>query len=101
MRSSCVLNCAYVIAHSERKSQKFHVVSRPLTPSLIAAHHQHPQAPLLSVLPFHIPHTMSKRQADTYLTKEPSRNRPDDDSENERDRVDPVQLASKDVMATR
>jgi hypothetical protein len=44
---------------------------------------------------------MSKRHADTYLTKEPSRNRPDDDFENERDKVDPVQIASEEVMATR
>jgi hypothetical protein len=45
---------------------------------------------------------MSKRQADTYLTKEPPRNRPaGDDFENERDKIDPVQLASEEVMATR
>jgi hypothetical protein len=44
---------------------------------------------------------MSKRQADTYLTKEPSRNRPDEDYENERDKIDPVQRASEEVMATR
>lgn len=44
---------------------------------------------------------MSKRQADTYLTKEPSRNRPDEDYENERDKIDPVQRASDEVMATR
>lgn len=46
---------------------------------------------------------MSKRQADTYLTKEPRRNRPDedDDFESERDKIDPVQIASEEVMATR
>jgi len=45
---------------------------------------------------------MSKRQADTYLTKEPRRNRPDgSDIENERDKIDPVQIASEEVMATR
>jgi hypothetical protein len=44
---------------------------------------------------------MSKRQAGTYLTKEPSRNQHDDDFENERDKVDPVQVASEEVMATR
>lgn len=45
---------------------------------------------------------MSKRQADTYLTKEPQRNRPgEDDFERERDKIDPVQLASEEVMATR
>jgi len=43
---------------------------------------------------------MSKRQAATYLTKEPSR-RPNEDEENERDKVDPVQIASAEVMATR
>jgi hypothetical protein len=43
---------------------------------------------------------MSKRQAGTYLTKEPLRNH-DDDYENERDKVDPVQVASEEVMATR
>ena len=44
---------------------------------------------------------MSKRRADSYLTKEPSRNRPDEDYENERDKIDPVQVASAEVMATR
>jgi hypothetical protein len=59
--------------------------------------------------PFPVPHNiipfsaMSKRQADTYLTKEPRRNRPDedDDFESERDKIDPVQIASEEVMATR
>jgi len=44
---------------------------------------------------------MSKRQASNYLTKEPYRNRPDELEENDRDKVDPVQIASADVMATR
>lgn len=46
---------------------------------------------------------MPKRQADTYLTNEPRRNRPDehDDFERERDKIDPVQIASAEVMATR
>ena len=42
---------------------------------------------------------MSKRQADTYLTKEPHRNRPDEGDD--RDKIDPVQMASEEVMATR
>jgi NUP50 (Nucleoporin 50 kDa) len=44
---------------------------------------------------------MSKRRADTYLTKDPPRNRPDDDEERERDAIDPVQRASAEVMAAR
>ena len=46
---------------------------------------------------------MSKRRADFYLTKEPPRNpRPEEeDAENERDKIDPVQRASQEVMATR
>ena len=45
---------------------------------------------------------MSKRRADTYLTKEPPRNQPkQDDSQDERDKIDPAQLASEQVMATR
>ena len=45
---------------------------------------------------------MPKRQAETYLTKDPPRNRPaQDDFESERDKIDPVQLASEEVMATR
>ena len=44
---------------------------------------------------------MSKRQAANYLTKEPSRNRPEEDEESERDKVDPVQIASAEIMATR
>jgi len=46
---------------------------------------------------------MSKRRAGTYLTKEPSRNPhvEDEERERDRDRIDPVQKASEEVMATR
>ena len=43
----------------------------------------------------------NKRPADTYLTKEPERNRPAEDIDDDRDVIDPVQLASDEVMATR
>ena len=42
---------------------------------------------------------MSKRQATDYLTKEPSKNWGDD--EDDRDKIDPVEFASDQVMATR
>lgn len=44
---------------------------------------------------------MSKRRADTYLIKGHEQLRPDDESENDRDKIDPVEIATEEVMASR
>jgi len=43
---------------------------------------------------------MSKRRAQESLSREGQR-KWEDDIENERDKIDPVQIASEEVMATR
>jgi len=66
--------------------------SRPLSP---------PRTPLPERPCSHGIMSSNKRRADTYLTKEPQRNRPDEDIDRDRDAIDPVQRASAEVMATR
>ena len=66
--------------------------SRPLSP---------PRIPLPERPCSHGIMSSNKRRADTYLTKEPQRNRPDEDIDRDRDAIDPVQRASAEVMATR